>query len=509
MKHDTTPSFILELEVGFGQKLLDERLYGAYKKYIPVGNRALLDKKCRAAVSIYNTALSEALKRLHKLLHDPERQKVVKAYKEALRKGQDTSVFGPAFAAASERAGYSEYSLHAYIAEAKRHFDPLIGIDEAQKLASRAFRAVDKIRAGGASHVRFRSRDDDMAIEGKSAKSTLKYIGRGCIRFGRGNVYPLIVKKNDHYAEEALTHRIKYVRLVRKTIRGKQRYYAQLVMEGIPPKTKNLSYGKASSVVGLDEGTTTIAVVSDTEVSLNELAPGTAVDEKELRRLNRAIDRSKRTTNPDNYNEDGTIKRGRHTWNISNRCRKLLDKRKELYRRNAAIRREKHGRLANRIVSLGTDVRVETMRVSALARKSKKLSVNKTNGHIRSRKRFGKTIMSRAPAMLIDMVDRKFGYIGRSVKCIDTVAVKASQYDHQSGCCKKKLLSERWHTFGDGTKVQRDLYSAFLIKNTTDRLNKVDRSKCGRTFNRFKKLHDEEVALLKQGGSRALLWYVA
>ena len=164
-------------------------------------------------------------------------------------------------------------------------------------------------------------------------------------------------------------------------------------MDGIPPKTKNLKYGRRNSHVGIDEGTTTVAVVSNKEVSLTELAPGTTSDEKTLRRLNRAIDRSRRATNPDNYQPDGTVKKGRLTWKRSNRCKKLEAKRRELYRRSAWDRHCSHNALANHIVSLGTDIRVEQMRISALAKHSSKTSKNKKNGRICSRKRYGKTIL--------------------------------------------------------------------------------------------------------------------
>ena len=127
---------------------------------------------------------------------------------------------------------------------------------------------MDKIRTKESKKVRFLPRTSDSSVEGKSKKSTLKYIGDCCIQFGKGNIYPLILKKKDHYAQEALTHKVKYVRLIRKTIRRKRRYFAQLILEGTPPKTKHLKYGKRDQRVGLDEGTSTIAIVTQNEVSL-------------------------------------------------------------------------------------------------------------------------------------------------------------------------------------------------------------------------------------------------
>jgi hypothetical protein len=47
--------------------------------------------------------------------------------------------------------------------------------------------------------------------------------------------------------------------------------------------------------------------------------------------------------------------------------------------------------------------------------------------------------------------------------------LKTSQYDHSTDSFTKKSLSERWHVFGDGRgRVQRDVYSAFLARNSEE-----------------------------------------
>lgn len=501
------PSFVLELEVSFSQKLLTE-----YKNNpkLTVGSGIRLKKMMDTAAALRNTAKSEALKRLNKVLHDRQYQALQAEYakRKSADAGADVSDLSEGYRDVYSRYGYSEYSLQEYMKKARDHYHGIIGSQVCQNIASQAFRAVDNIRTGKSKKVSFQSRGADTSVEGKTAATGIAYIGDACIRIPGKRIYPLIVKRNDTYAQEALKHKVKYVRLVRKTIRGKQRYFAQLVMEGVPPRKKTLRYG--SGRVGIDEGTTTIAIASDTEVSIEELAPGTAADEKELRRLNRAIDRSMRANNPGSYNADGTTKKGRHTWKISNRCRKLKIARQELHRKSAARRKVSHNTMANRIIAMGTDIRVEDMRIAALSKRSKKTVKNKTNGRTASKKRYGKTIMSRAPASLIAAIDRKLGYIGLSVKRINTKNARASQYDHKDNTYKKKPLSQRWHVFSDGTKVQRDMYSAFLIRNTTDTLDGIDRKACINEFDAFKKLHDQTIVQLRnQNISNTLRWYVA
>lgn len=515
MKKTHTPSFILELEISFSDNLLNE-VYPVSHKGEPffrcTPGPAFLDKKFRAANRIYNTALSEALRRMHLLTHDREYQEARQEYKHQKQKGELVlSSVTDAMDRAKYRCGFTEYDLHAYVCSfPKQHFHDALGADECQKLATRAYQAVCKVLSGQAKQVTFHPYDQDTSIEGKSSRSTIKYAGHQCIQVGKGKVYPLIVKKNDTYAKEALTRKVKYVRILKKTIRGRVRYYAQLVLEGIPPKTKNLSYGRKNARVGLDEGVSTLAVASDKEVSLYELAPGTTLDEKQLRVLNRAIDRSRRASNPEFYHEDGTIKKRCHKWKYTKRCRKLLRKRMELYRKSAWNRKCSHNRLANHIVSLGCEIYVEDMRIRALAKRSKAATRNKQNGKFRSRKRYGKTILSRAPASLIQAIDRKLSYLGMHIRKVNTFQVKASQYDHKSDTYKKKSILERWAYLGpEKEKVQRDLYSAFITQNVTDDLSTADRKRCCRKYRNFKQLHDLEIETLQKNCSHTLRWYIA
>lgn len=117
--------------------------------------------------------------------------------------------------------------------------------------------------------------------------------------------------------------------------------------------------------------------------------------------------------------------------------------------------------------------------------------------------------MSRAPAMLIQVLEQKLSYLGLEVKKINTSQVKASQYDHKADTYKRKQLSERWHVFEDGTSVQRDLYSAFLICYTTETLDGIDRKACLRNYQQFKQLQDEEILRIRNQNGTTIRWYVA
>ena len=209
------------------------------------------------------------------------------------------------------------------------------------------------------------------------------------------------------------------------------------------------------------------------------------------------MDRSKRSMNPDNFDKDGTIKKQgskKVKWIKSNHYIKYQSQLKELYRKQADVRKYQHECLANYIVSLGNNIFVETMNFKGLQRRAKKTEKN-DKGKFKRKKRFGKSLANKAPAMLLTIIDRKLRYHDNVLNKIDTYSVKASQYNHIDGTYNKKKLSQRWNYFNE-YKVQRDMYSAFLIMNVDNDLKGINQSKCNETFENFLRLHDLEVERL-------------
>lgn len=486
---DATPSFVIELELQLNTP----------------GIR-FMEKRMHAAVNIYNDCLGEALRRMHKIQHDRKYQSLLEQYAEAKRSGKSVHSVSLQMKEITSYYGFTEYDMHAYVCAAKHHYNTL-GIDECQKLASRAYKAVSKILYGNAKKVCFVPGSSEFSIEAKSCKSTLKYLGGLKIQFGKGHVFTVALPRNQKdydYITAALMGRVKYIRIIGRDIRSKRRYFVQFVIEGYPPD-KNRAYGDFVPV-GLDEGVSTIAVSSASETHLYELAPDCQTDERKLRRIQRAMDRSRRETNPDEYNEDGTIKKQKHHWNKSNHYKKLQYKQKDLYRRIASKRKQSHEQLANKILSFGTDIRVEQMYMNALAKRSKNSSKNK-HGHFRSKKRYGKTISERAPAMLISTIDRKLHYIGLCISPLNAWNLKASQYDHTTGTYHKKQLADRIIQVG-GKIIQRDLYSAFLIQHTDLVTETINRIECIADYPDFAVKCQAEITRIKESGSRHMQWYV-
>ncbi len=177
-----------------------------------------------------------------------------------------------------------KFDLNMYVQGMGRKFKKNIGSQMAQNIAERAFQAVEKVMYGNGKKVRFCSAGQFFSLEEKTNKTGLRYFPENTRMEWLGLIMSVILKDSDEYAHIALQDKIKYCRLVKKVIRGKNRYFVQFALEGFPPKKRNQNHSKDENArVGLDIGTSTLAIASENEVKLLELAEGLSVDERQKR----------------------------------------------------------------------------------------------------------------------------------------------------------------------------------------------------------------------------------
>lgn len=454
----------------------------------------ILNKRFEIGRKIYNSLVTISQKRykemiktkkyrnlLSQITNDKKKDKLVYKEIDLMRK----------------KYGLTEYSLHADVKEMQKHFRNNIDSFTAQKIASNLWRAYSKLFYGNGKDVHYKRYDTLNSLEGKANNTGIKFKNDKLI--WNGLSIPVKIDYNNPYEYQAMQSEISYCRIIRKYVRNKYKYYLQIVFKGIVPikinkETGEIKHQLGIGDVGLDIGTQTIAIASNTDVKILELADKVQNIENQKQRLLRKMDRSRRATNPDNYNEDGTIKKQGNKkvrWNKSNHYTKHRNELRELYRKQADIRKYQHECLANYIISLGNKVYVEKMNFAGLQRRAKNTEKN-DKGKFKRKKRFGKSLANKAPSMLLAIINRKLGYFGEKLAEIDTFNAKASQFNHFDGIYTKKTLSQRWNDF-DGIKIQRDIYSAFLIMNIGDDLKSFDIDKCNDRFENFYRLHNLEV----------------
>ncbi|WP_144554558.1 hypothetical protein [Bacillus sp. X1(2014)] len=212
-------------------------------------------------------------------------------------------------------------------------------------------------------------------------------------------------------------HRIKYCRLIKKELKGKNRFNVQLILEGSPYR----KYELGKEEVGLDIGPSTIAIVGESIAELKEFCEEVVGIDKEKRRINRKMDRQRRANNPNHYQRNGVMKKGRKMWINSKRYIKTRSVHRELERKIKEVRKQLHGRDTNQILQLASSIQTEKLSFKAF------------------QKMFGKSIGRKAPSMFLKMLKRKVDSQGGRFREFPTYSTKLSQTCH-CGAIKKKRL---------------------------------------------------------------------
>lgn len=328
-----------------------------------------LEKSFNVATSAYNEALSFGLKRFDALKQNPLYQKLLANRRDKeTQKDCDKSLFE-----LRKSYGLTEYGLSTHLGQQRRLPNSSyqkLNSGELQVIASQAYKALEKVLFYKIKphSLRFRSKYDLNV----SYRNRVNTTGTRLVKSDRqGVAYRLYLHKMstfvdiptkafNRYQQESLlcSEKIKYVQIVRKTIRGKRVYILQIVCQGFPPSKVT----RGNETVGIDPGISTVAYASHSEVALVDLVPKN-INQKEklMKLLDRKIERSRRVNNPDYYQEDGTIKKGARFKRPSNRQLRLKVRRLKSYHSLSEERQKLQGQLVNRIVSQACAIKIEDL----------------------------------------------------------------------------------------------------------------------------------------------------
>ena len=355
------------------------------------------------------------------------------------------------------------------------------------------------------------------------------------------------------------TYRPCYVSLVPQIIRGKRRIYIHICIDGTPKVKRNKNgqprHALGQGVVGEDLGPRSIAVTHKDGVFLENIRcvgkKPEAVQE-EIANLQSAIARSLIATNPQNFNDDGSMKSGNIIWNVSNNCKKKISQFKDCCRRKSINIHLGINQLVNYIRSLGDTLIIEENNASALAKRGRSIVKSNANSNtscavalntngaqsnaqqqssaiksnsngsnqaqsvitiqsfdkqdfnysltgeyrVKLMKRFGRSIYKYCMGYVWAHAQQKFLNTGGQFIIVPR-NYRASQYDHTADTYTKRKLSDRMISLSDGTVVQRDCYSSFLLYCYSFDSKAIDKDKCKAEFARFLKNEQDLIAYIK------------
>lgn len=430
-----------------------------------------IDKMMRMLTVLYNDKQEILLKRYIHLSHSPEFKAAKEESLTAFRKFMQSNGFDKygvekIFSDSACKGSVTSEQLSAH------------GINSiiVQELSHRSWSAWEKRLYGNGKRVASK-RDGDRSPVVNTFKSRL--VGNGIVGFRysmedfsltmsatkpkRHDIFtcPFEVNPNSEYELFALHQEVRNIAITRKLIRGKYKYYVQFSLAGTP-YNKGRMLGKG--VVGIDPGPSKVAIVSDTEVRVIPLAEGIERDEREMRRLQRRLDRSRRATNPDNYNEDGTIRRGvKLHFEKSHSYRRTQAQLADTHRKLAAKRKIAHNILANELMTQGNEFRVEKNSFRSMQSRTK-VDRKNARGKNMSKRRFGKSLANRAPSEFLSILENKVRQYPDGVFVEIPASTACTQYDFTNQEFTKHEIGERTITTSDGHQHDRDALAAFNMK---------------------------------------------
>lgn len=423
-----------------------------------------LTARFEAGRQLYNAVLGEGIARVELVRNSVPYQE---AKNIKIKTDEDKKQRNELFATARKQSRYSDFELQAFAgitAKNSKCIAEKLDANSIQKIATRAFKASEKILFRRARKVRFKTFNAFQSLEGKTNKQGIIFKGgTDCKIVWCGLTLPIIFpEKWNDVLEHGYRCPVKYCRIIWRILGGKRRWFVQLINEGEPYKYRQ-NTESISGLVGMDLNISNVAVVGDNKAGLYPFAENVPTFEKEIKALQRKMQRSQRNMNPENYEPDfekkvgrrirrkrGKVKKGTRRWKNSNTYKKYARKKRELERRKAAYSKSKNRGLANKIIrEVGNNIKAERVSVRGW------------------QKRYGKAISAKSPGFFQSELARKAESAGGLFTTFSTQKTALSQ-THLDGTRIKKKLSERVHKDTSGFEMQRDLFSAYLGRFVND-----------------------------------------
>ena len=445
----------------------------------------ILKKRFEIHRQIYNALLQKALTRYRQMAQT----RAYRNLKEALSRTEDQRERKKLFKERDcliEKSQLRKYDLCRDTTKYRQYFKDHTDSPIVQNLANEVWQAIDSLVRGHAEQVHFKQPGQMKSLAGKTNRSSIKLRGE-CLVW-KGLEIPVRKKKNSQYEEQVLSQEIRFCRIKKTMIRGKDRYLLDVILKGQIPLKKiqasasaersneNVSLVYRDGNVGLDIGFRKLAVVTEDTAAVYELPEKDRGLEKKKRILLQYMERSRRSMNPDNYFPDGRIRPGSSGWNYSQNYRKAKLAYREICRKQSALQKQEQYRLAKEIISYGNQFFVENLDFAKLGRR-------KPNGAYMS---------GTAPGEFLRILEYKLSQQEKQLRWILPFLVKASGFNHHTGTYQKMPLKKSWRIV-DGQKVEKNLYSAFLLSNLAEDMQSFDLDRCAERFPKFLEAQREKL----------------
>lgn len=399
LKTEVYQEHILEKRFRLGEHLYNNFLNFEKKKFYEMTKR----KDYRDAQNL----IKELTIQINSLDEFKESKQLIQELKKQ-RKEQYDIIYN-----IKKKFDWSEFGFTKDIKRYRRYYKANLNSTICENLSGRCFKAFEKMESELIKDqyrceedkvnpcVHYKRKDSLRCLTAKRNSTGIRFSLDEKNRIGtvkwQGLVFSIDLSKCTLYEWQALHSEICYCAVKREKIKGKWKYYIQITLKGhVPDKfdkqTGELKRQLGKGNVGLYFTSTSLTVSTENGVKTYPLEIKNHEDKKT--ELLQKMDTSRRATNPDNYNEDGTNKEKSEIkgWHFSKAYKKYRAELYEIYRKECEEKKLLQEILANEVIASGDVFNCNKMDFKFLQRN------------------LGKKIQSASPAMLKTTIERKLSY---------------------------------------------------------------------------------------------------
>ena len=344
-----------------------------------------LNKVFRMSEIFYNDLLGRMLKRYKNMIQTKEWRRIRDSLLEIYEKSKDADSASKKDFERQKKDlykkksdilkanGFSEYSFQKEANKLRKRHYHLIDSTLSYTIGSNLFKGFEKVLFSKGKKLHWKRKGSLETISNFWNKSGMRVMqmpdGTFVCTWGKRFTIPIRIDKRNCYEVEAFDHPIKFCRIKRVRKLNRDHFFCQILFAGDVPRKVNKKTGEftrqpGKGKVDVDIYPDKVAIKTNDSLEVMPLAPSVQSIEDEIQKLDFKIENSRRVNNPDNFNEDGTIRKlkgKRLTWHNSNRYGRLCKARSNLNRIMKIKRKIDHEILANKIISMGDDFSIHTM----------------------------------------------------------------------------------------------------------------------------------------------------
>ena len=396
LKTELYQEHVLEKRFRLGEQLYNKFLNFEKKKYFEMTKR----KDYRNAQNLIKD-LTYQIKSLNNASdNSKETKKMIQDLKKQ-RKEQYDVIYN-----IKKMFNWSEFGFGMDMKKYRGYYKKNLNSQICNNLAVRCFRAFEKMEEELIKDqyrcdedkvnpcVHYKRKDTLKSLCGSQNTTGIRFIlddekKAGFVKW-QGLEFSIDLVKCTLYEWKALQSEICYCAVKREKIKGKWKYYIQLTLKGHVPDKFNKQTGE----------------FSDQEIDTEPQEDGVKTYPLEIKNhedkkteLLQKMDTSRRATNPDNYNEDGTSKEKCEIngWHFSKAYKIYRAELYEIFRKECEEKKLLQEILANEVIASGDVFNCNKMDFKFLQRN------------------LGKKIQTASPSMLKSVIERKLSYHGASI----------------------------------------------------------------------------------------------